>query len=60
MSILQSNQSVTEASTQAKFGFIKKPSEDKGMKDILDKALEEHKLNIDCETPKMKWIYKHP
>jgi hypothetical protein len=34
------------------------------MKDVLDKALEEHKLNVDVSdtftSPHMKWLYKHP
>jgi hypothetical protein len=34
------------------------------MKDVLDKALEDHKLQIDPKadfsSPEMSWLYKHP
>jgi hypothetical protein len=31
------------------------------MQDVLDKALEDHRLNVNIEeNPPMKWLYKQP
>ena len=50
--------SVKDAQTAAST-FGPQPSQ---MKDALDKALEDHKLDVEqtLTTPHMKWLYKHP
>lgn len=50
-----------QASNDAQTAASSKPSQ---MKDALDKALEDHRLNVDVTDtftePRMKWLYKHP